>query len=101
SPDFIARRPPCLWISVGDGCWSRTRTWNLDEYMKALNIDFATRKVAMRLSPAKVFFQEGDRFVIETFSAFRNYEGDTLMCRQGGLPAGGLARAGGHVMLAG
>uniref|UniRef100_A0A4W4GJN0 Lipocalin/cytosolic fatty-acid binding domain-containing protein n=1 Tax=Electrophorus electricus TaxID=8005 RepID=A0A4W4GJN0_ELEEL len=64
------------------GRWLLESNENLEPGRIHENIDFATRKVAMRLSPAKVFFQEGDRFVIETFML--TWEGDTLMCRQGG-----------------
>ncbi|KAK1787218.1 hypothetical protein P4O66_017074, partial [Electrophorus voltai] len=69
----VHRSAPAMPVDFS-GRWLLESNENLDEYMKALNIDFATRKVAIHLSPAKVFFQEGDRFVIETFSAFRNYE---------------------------
>lgn len=40
----------------------------------ALDIDFATRKIAIALSQTKVVVQDGDKFDIKTLSTFRNYE---------------------------
>lgn len=38
------------------------------------DVDFATRKIAIRLSQTKVIIQNGDKFVIKTLSTLRNYE---------------------------
>ena len=40
----------------------------------ALDIDFATRKIAISLSQTKVITQNGDTFDIKTLSTLRNYE---------------------------
>uniref|UniRef100_A0A8C2XPE4 Cellular retinoic acid-binding protein 1 n=1 Tax=Cyclopterus lumpus TaxID=8103 RepID=A0A8C2XPE4_CYCLU len=40
----------------------------------ALDIDFATRKIAISLSQTKVVSQDGDKFDFKTLSTFRNYE---------------------------
>ncbi|MBN3291040.1 RET2 protein, partial [Polypterus senegalus] len=39
-----------------------------------LDIDFATRKIALHLNQTKVFSQNGDKFETKTLSTFRNYE---------------------------
>ena len=39
-----------------------------------LDIDFATRKIAISLSQTKVITQNGDMFDIKTLSTLRNYE---------------------------
>lgn len=40
----------------------------------SLDIDFATRKIAISLSQTKVVVQDGDRFDFKTLSTLRNYE---------------------------
>nr|XP_006642155.2 PREDICTED: nicotinamide/nicotinic acid mononucleotide adenylyltransferase 1 [Lepisosteus oculatus] len=55
------------------GTWDMTSNINLDKYMAALGIDFATRKIASLLKPQKVIEQNGDHFTIKTLSTFRNY----------------------------
>ncbi|KAJ8357468.1 hypothetical protein SKAU_G00202620 [Synaphobranchus kaupii] len=57
-----------------NGTWEMESNENFEEYLKALNIDFATRKIAVHLSPTKVFVQNGDVFDVKTLSTFRNYE---------------------------
>ncbi|MEE6500722.1 hypothetical protein FKM82_003898 [Ascaphus truei] len=49
---------------------------NFDGYMKALDIDFATRKIAAHLTQTKILIQDGDNFKTKTLSTFRNYEVD-------------------------
>ncbi|XP_062849922.1 retinol-binding protein 2-like [Trichomycterus rosablanca] len=56
------------------GTWVLETNDKFEDYMKVLNIDFATRKIAIHLSQTKVFIQDGDKFVIKTLSTFRNYE---------------------------
>ncbi|KAJ8270197.1 hypothetical protein GJAV_G00111470 [Gymnothorax javanicus] len=57
-----------------NGTWEMESSENLEDYMKALNIDFATRKIAILVTPTKVFVQNGDVFEIKTLSTFRKYE---------------------------
>ncbi|XP_031415659.1 retinol-binding protein 2b isoform X1 [Clupea harengus] len=56
------------------GHWDLERSDNFEEYLKTLNIDFATRKIACHLHQTKVFIQDGDAITIKTLSTFRNYE---------------------------
>ncbi|KAJ8371065.1 hypothetical protein SKAU_G00110930 [Synaphobranchus kaupii] len=46
---------------------------NFDGYMVAIDIDFATRKIAGMLKTQKVIEQDGDLFTMKTLSTFRNY----------------------------
>ncbi|XP_034147304.1 retinol-binding protein 2 isoform X2 [Esox lucius] len=57
-----------------NGTWELVSNDNFEGYMKALNIDFATRKIAVHLAQTKVIIQDGDKFEINTYSTFRNYE---------------------------
>ncbi|GCB65978.1 hypothetical protein scyTo_0004884 [Scyliorhinus torazame] len=57
-----------------NGTWNIISNDNFDPYMQALDIDFATRKIAAMLSPQKIIEQKGDSFNIKTRSTFRNYE---------------------------
>ncbi|KAJ8389587.1 hypothetical protein AAFF_G00118240 [Aldrovandia affinis] len=56
-----------------NGTWEMESNEDFEEYLKALNIDFATRKIATHLSQTKVFVQNGDAFETKTLSTFRNY----------------------------
>ncbi|NP_001002307.1 retinol-binding protein 2b [Danio rerio] len=56
------------------GKWELESSKNLENYLKALDIDFAIRKIAVHLTPTKIFTQDGDNFVIKTQSTFKNYE---------------------------
>ncbi|RXN03430.1 coatomer subunit beta [Labeo rohita] len=56
------------------GKWELESSKNLEDYLKALDIDFAIRKIAAHLTPVKTFIQDGDNFVIKTQSAFKSYE---------------------------
>ncbi|XP_023674604.1 retinol-binding protein 2-like [Paramormyrops kingsleyae] len=56
------------------GRWELMSNENFEDLMKALNIDFVTRKIALHLVQTKVIMQNGDQFVIKTQSTFRNYE---------------------------
>ncbi|XP_026060803.1 retinol-binding protein 2-like [Carassius auratus] len=56
------------------GKWELESSENLENYLKALDIDFAIRKIAAHLTPVKTFIQDGDNFVIKTQSAFKSYE---------------------------
>ncbi|XP_035025435.2 uncharacterized protein LOC124851083 [Hippoglossus stenolepis] len=57
-----------------NGKWILETSEKFEEYLKALNIDFATRKIAISLSQTKVVAQDGDKFDFKTLSTFRNYE---------------------------
>ncbi|XP_053564949.1 retinol-binding protein 2 [Bombina bombina] len=57
-----------------NGTWVMEKNENFDGYMKALDIDFATRKIAAHLTQTKEFIQEGNVFKTKTLSTFRNYE---------------------------
>ncbi|CAM4589620.1 unnamed protein product [Leuciscus chuanchicus] len=56
------------------GKWELESSENLENYLKALDIDFAFRKIAVHLTPTKIFTQDGDSFVIKTQSAFKTFE---------------------------
>ncbi|XP_028448892.1 uncharacterized protein LOC114565191 [Perca flavescens] len=56
------------------GTWILETNDKFEEYLKALNIDFATRKIAISLSQTKVVAQDGEKFNFKTLSTFRNYE---------------------------
>ncbi|KAI4902101.1 hypothetical protein NFI96_013178 [Prochilodus magdalenae] len=55
------------------GTWDMVENENLEGFMVALGIDFATRKIASALKPQKVIEQDGDSFTIKTQTAFKNY----------------------------
>ncbi|KAK6483813.1 retinol-binding protein 2-like [Huso huso] len=57
-----------------NGTWEMESNENFEGYMKALGIDFATRKIAQHLSQTKVLSQNGDKFETKTLSTLRNYE---------------------------
>ncbi|XP_030078002.1 nicotinamide/nicotinic acid mononucleotide adenylyltransferase 1 [Microcaecilia unicolor] len=69
----------CRWLVLVmalvdfSGAWNLVSSENFDNYMKSLDIDFMTRKVAKMLTPQKVIEQQGDKFSIRTLSTFRNY----------------------------
>ncbi|KAI5135960.1 Retinol-Binding Protein 2 [Manis pentadactyla] len=58
------------------GTWEMESNDNFEGYMKALDIDFATRKIAIHLTQTKIIEQNGDNFKTKTNSTFRNYEVD-------------------------
>ncbi|XP_071396829.1 fatty acid-binding protein, heart [Centroberyx affinis] len=55
-------------------------TWNLkeskffDEYMRALDVGFATRQVAGKTKPTTIIAVEGDTVTLKTKSTFKNTE---------------------------
>uniref|UniRef100_A0A8D1YSF6 Retinol binding protein 2 n=1 Tax=Sus scrofa TaxID=9823 RepID=A0A8D1YSF6_PIG len=59
-----------------NGTWEMESNDNFEGYMKALDIDFATRKIAVRLTQTKIIEQDGDKFKTKTNSTFRNYDLD-------------------------
>ncbi|XP_058489679.1 retinol-binding protein 2-like [Solea solea] len=56
------------------GRWEMVSNENFEDIMKALDIDFATRKIAVHLHQSKIIVQDGDKFETKTLSTFRNYE---------------------------
>ncbi|KAI9522737.1 retinol-binding protein 2b [Pseudochaenichthys georgianus] len=56
------------------GKWILENNDIFEEYLKVLDIDFATRKIAISLSQTKVISQDEDKFTVKTLSTFRNYE---------------------------
>ncbi|KAJ1089958.1 hypothetical protein NDU88_003098 [Pleurodeles waltl] len=59
-----------------NGTWEMESNENFEGYMKALDIDFATRKIAQHLKQTKELVQNGDVFQTKTLSTFRNYNLD-------------------------
>uniref|UniRef100_A0A8C2NSK4 Retinol binding protein 2 n=1 Tax=Capra hircus TaxID=9925 RepID=A0A8C2NSK4_CAPHI len=59
-----------------NGTWEMESNDNFEGYMKALDIDFATRKIAIHLTQTKIIEQDGDKFKTQTKSTFRNYNVD-------------------------
>ncbi|KAL0973384.1 hypothetical protein UPYG_G00202760 [Umbra pygmaea] len=57
-----------------NGRWEMVSNENFEDVMKAIDIDFATRKIAAHLTQTKVIAQKGDKFETMTLSTFRNYE---------------------------
>ncbi|XP_032406307.1 retinoid-binding protein 7 [Xiphophorus hellerii] len=57
-----------------NGTWDMVSNDNLDGYMVALDIGFATRKIAAMLKPQKVIKQDGDSFTFQTTSSVLKYE---------------------------
>uniref|UniRef100_A0A8B9F396 Retinol binding protein 2 n=4 Tax=Neognathae TaxID=8825 RepID=A0A8B9F396_9PSIT len=57
-----------------NGTWEMESNENFEGYMVALDIDFATRKIAKHLKQTKEIVQDGDNFKTKTLSTFRNYE---------------------------
>ncbi|CAI9166172.1 unnamed protein product [Rangifer tarandus platyrhynchus] len=46
---------------------------NLEDYLQALNINMALRKIALLLKPDKEIDQQGAHMTVKTLSTFRNY----------------------------
>uniref|UniRef100_A0A4X2KIG0 Retinol binding protein 2 n=1 Tax=Vombatus ursinus TaxID=29139 RepID=A0A4X2KIG0_VOMUR len=61
------------------GTWEMESNDNFEGYMKALDIDFATRKIAKHLIQTKTIIQDGDNFKGKTTSSFQNYEVDFIV----------------------
>nr|XP_019957243.1 PREDICTED: uncharacterized protein LOC109638618 [Paralichthys olivaceus] len=66
--------PASIMPADFSGKWILETSEKFEEYLKVLNIDFATRKIAISLSQTKVVAQDGDKFDFKTLSTFRNYE---------------------------
>ncbi|XP_006903718.1 PREDICTED: LOW QUALITY PROTEIN: retinol binding protein 1, cellular [Elephantulus edwardii] len=55
------------------GYWKMLSNDNFEEYLRALDVNVALRKIATLLKPDKEIVQEGDHMIIRTLSTFRNY----------------------------
>ncbi|XP_078064797.1 retinol-binding protein 1-like isoform X2 [Mustelus asterias] len=55
------------------GYWKMISNENFEEYLKALDVNIALRKIAVLLKPDKDIVQTGDHMVIKTVSSLRNY----------------------------
>ncbi|GCB73468.1 hypothetical protein scyTo_0002558, partial [Scyliorhinus torazame] len=55
------------------GYWKMKSNDNFEEYLKALDVNIALRKIAVLLKPDKDIVQKGDHVVIKTISSLRNY----------------------------
>ncbi|XP_078419798.1 retinol-binding protein 1.1 [Cetorhinus maximus] len=55
------------------GYWKMISNENFEEYLKALDVNIALRKIATLLKPDKDIVQKGDHIVIKTISSLRNY----------------------------
>ncbi|XP_026231089.1 retinol-binding protein 1-like isoform X1 [Anabas testudineus] len=56
-----------------NGYWKMISNEHFEDYMKALEINVAIRKIAKLLKPDKEIAQNGDHMIIKTLSSFRNY----------------------------
>ncbi|XP_046509228.1 retinol-binding protein 1 isoform X2 [Equus asinus] len=80
------------------GYWKMLANENFEEYLRALDVNVALRKIANLLKPDKEIVQDGDHMIIRTLSTFRNYimdfqttvswDGDKLECVQKGEKEG-------------
>uniref|UniRef100_A0A2K6FB57 Retinol binding protein 1 n=1 Tax=Propithecus coquereli TaxID=379532 RepID=A0A2K6FB57_PROCO len=55
------------------GYWKMLANENFEEYLRALDVNVALRKIANLLKPDKEILQDGDHMIIRTLSTFRNY----------------------------
>ncbi|XP_072876544.1 retinol-binding protein 5 isoform X3 [Chlorocebus sabaeus] len=46
---------------------------NMEDYLQALNISLAVRKIALLLKPDKEIDHQGNHMTVRTLSTFRNY----------------------------
>ncbi|XP_069346430.1 retinol-binding protein 5 isoform X1 [Eulemur rufifrons] len=46
---------------------------NMEDYLQALDINVALRKIALLLKPDKEIDHQGDHMIVKTLSTFRNY----------------------------
>ncbi|XP_034295347.1 retinol-binding protein 1-like isoform X4 [Pantherophis guttatus] len=56
-----------------NGYWKMLSNENFEEYLKALDVNIAVRKIASRLKPDKEIIQDGNHMIIKTLSTFKNY----------------------------
>ncbi|KAL6489992.1 hypothetical protein MHYP_G00003370 [Metynnis hypsauchen] len=58
---------------VYHGFWKMISNENFEAYLKALDVNIAIRKIATLVFCDKDINQNGDHFIIRTFSPFRSY----------------------------
>ncbi|XP_066268939.1 cellular retinoic acid-binding protein 2-like [Branchiostoma lanceolatum] len=51
------------------GNWKHVESENFEEYLSAMGVNFAMRKIAAKTSPVNEIEQDGDSFKIKTISA--------------------------------
>ncbi|XP_026523679.1 retinol-binding protein 2 isoform X2 [Notechis scutatus] len=56
-----------------NGYWKMLSNENFEEYLKALDVNIAVRKIASSLKPDKEIIQDGNHMTIKTLSRFKNY----------------------------
>ncbi|XP_015676783.1 retinol-binding protein 1 [Protobothrops mucrosquamatus] len=56
-----------------NGYWKMLSNENFEEYLKALDVNIAVRKIASRLKPDKEIIQVGNHMIIKTLSSFKNF----------------------------
>ncbi|KAG2462301.1 COPB2 protein, partial [Polypterus senegalus] len=56
-----------------NGYWKMISNENFEDYLKALDVNIAIRKIASLLKPDKEIIQHGDHMIIKTLSTFKNY----------------------------
>ncbi|XP_004074237.1 fatty acid-binding protein, heart [Oryzias latipes] len=56
------------------GTWNMKESEKFDEYMKALGVGFATRKVGNLTKPTTIISMDGDRVTVKTQSTIKNTE---------------------------
>ncbi|KAM3834444.1 LOW QUALITY PROTEIN: retinol-binding protein 1 [Vipera latastei] len=56
-----------------NGYWKMVSNENFEEYLKALGVNIAVRKIASRLKPDKEIIQFGNHMIIKTLLFFKNY----------------------------
>ncbi|XP_034743389.1 uncharacterized protein LOC117954041 [Etheostoma cragini] len=59
-----------------NGYWKMISNDNFEEYLKALEVNIAIRKIATLLKPDKDIVHNGDHIIIKTLSTFKNYNMD-------------------------
>lgn len=56
------------------GTWALETSENFDEYMKAVDVNFMTRKMASVLKPNVIISVDGDTWTLKTESTFKTSE---------------------------
>nr|XP_023674605.1 retinol-binding protein 1-like [Paramormyrops kingsleyae] len=59
-----------------NGYWKMVSNDNFEEYLKALDVNIAIRKIATFLKPDKDITHNGNHITIKTLSTFKNYNMD-------------------------
>ncbi|XP_034276001.1 fatty acid-binding protein, heart-like [Pantherophis guttatus] len=67
-------------VEVFAGVWKLIESVNFDDYMKALDVNFATRQIANLTNPTTIIEVNGDAITIKTQSTFKNME---IICKVG------------------